>query len=150
MKRMITGIAGLTLVSLILFPVLAEEAEAQVRFDLSVKTPNISMRVGNGSYRHARIHTTRPRPVRIDRLVREDLQIAIRLAKYSGVRKNKLIRLRRSGYRWAEIARIYNIPARVVHAAMNPNGWNRFLEGEMRIGRRGHRDSRRVVLSRGR
>ena len=150
MKRLLKGFAGLALLALFVLPVLAEGAEAQVRFNVAVNTPNIRVRVGNDSFRHSRVHRTVPRPVRIDRYVREDRQIAIRLAVYAGVRQRKLIRLRRQGYRWFEIGRMYHIPARVVRAAMNPRGWDRFCKNEMRIGRKGQRHHSRVVFTNGR
>ena len=103
MKRLLKGFAGVALITFIIFPVLAERAEAEVRFDVSVNTPNIRVRVGNDAYRHPRVHRTGHRPVRRDHYFVEDREIAFRLARYAGVRQKRLIRLRRRGYRWFEI-----------------------------------------------
>ncbi len=150
MKRLLIGLAGFALSTFVLFPLFADGAEAGIKYDVSVNTPNISVRVGNYPYRHHRVHGVQPRPVRIDGYLRGDVKIAVRLSRYAGVRQKRLLGLRRRGYRWMEIGRMYNIPPRVVRAAMSHQTWNIFLKGNIGAGKRGRGNIRSVAHRHGR
>ncbi|MBN2070117.1 MAG: hypothetical protein JW814_01570 [Candidatus Krumholzibacteriota bacterium] len=153
MRRLLTGLAGMIVAFFIVIPLLAEDTAAQVRFNAVLKTPDIQIRAGNDSYRHrgnVRIYHGQIRPGRSAPAVYEDRKIAFRLAAWSGIRERKLIRMRRHGYRWAQIGRFYNIPPGVVRAAMDQRQWNRFLEKEMRITGNSHGRGRRVAVVKGR
>lgn len=146
MERMRISLLALAALALLVGPALVRDAEAEVRFNATLHTPNMSVRIGNvpsgryGSYRAGHL------PIRRDRhykILKRDKQIARRLARYTGAASAELIRLRAFGYNWLEIGRWLRLPDRVVRAAFNQRSWNRFVHEGRRLvghgaGRHGH------------
>ena len=125
-----TILAAMVLTAVIM---TATDVAAGVRVGAVVRTPNISLRIGNvPAGRRIAARRLRPMPVRrrIYRIVKHDIRIARRLAWYSGVHARELLRHRRQGYTWFEIGRWYYMPRRIVRAAMSPGRWNRLLHAE--------------------
>lgn len=136
---------------------MAADGAAQVLFDARVRTPVVSIRVGNALVGYRPAGPIRPLPYRgrMNRAIRHDVQVARRLAWYTGMPRGELLRYRRYGYTWYEIGQWLYVPGRVVRAAMSDRGWDRFLhaggyhamyDGGRGRGRRGddrHRDRHR-------
>ncbi len=118
----------LTLSVLALLLVGANEAAAKVRVKATVRTPYGSVRIDNS---HGPRIVTPRRQVEV-RITRQDKKIAKRLARYTGVSKREILRLKRQGYRWGEIARWLDVSRQVVHAAKHQQSWQRFLKAERR------------------
>ncbi|MDD3642708.1 MAG: hypothetical protein PHQ19_04500 [Candidatus Krumholzibacteria bacterium] len=121
---------------------IATDVAAEVRFDATVRTPVMSIRIGNAYVGYRPVGRIRPLPVRgpIRRAVRFDIQVAHRLAWYTGMPQGELLKYRRYGYSWHEIGQWLSVPGRVVRAAMSERGWNRFLhEGGYHAGYFGDR-----------
>jgi len=108
---------------------IATDVLAELRVSAVVRTPVASIRVGNGPVGYRAVRQVRPLPARgrIYRTVRLDIEIANRLAWYTGVPQGELLRYRRFGYDWYEIGQWLYVPGRVVRAAMSERHWNRFL-----------------------
>jgi len=151
MKRMRMNSAALAVMILLAVLILVQDAEAEVRINAVLHTPNMSVRIGNtptgyyGSYRVGYL------PIRSNqnyRIVKLDRQIARRLARYTGVPVRELARLRAYGYNWLEIGRWLRLPNRVVRAAFNQRSWNSFLhEGRRLAGHgAGRPEHRRVIV----
>jgi hypothetical protein len=121
---------------------IAMQAEAGIRVSASVNTPGARIHACNDPSCYHHIDLERRMPARrYDyyeyEVTRRDRKIARRLAWYTGVRKNRLLRMRRRGYHWFEIGRALRVPRPVVRAAFNQRSWNRFLHHEYRhAGRR--------------
>lgn len=118
----------LTLSVLTLLLLGAANASAQVRVRARINTPYGSVRVSNthtGRYQMPRRHLEY-------RVSRHDKKMAKRLARYSGVAKRQILRLRRQGYTWHEIGRWLDVSPRVVRAARHQGSWRRFLNHERR------------------
>jgi len=132
-KRQITNWNLLTLSMLALLLLGAGDASARVRVRATVHTPYGAVRIDNsqrGRYYAPRRH--------LDYTVtRYDRKIAKRLARYTGVSKGEILRLRRQGYRWSEIGRRLDVSRRVVRAAKHQGSWQRFLRDERRYARHG-------------
>ncbi|HUV36569.1 MAG TPA: hypothetical protein VMX58_06490 [Patescibacteria group bacterium] len=105
-------------------------AEAQVRVNASLHTPNVHIRVGNAPDDQYPGLTRGPLPVRKHqyyKITTRDRMIALRLAGYTGVPARRLITIRGYGYTWFEIGQWLHLPRPVVRAAMHPRSWDRFL-----------------------
>jgi hypothetical protein len=115
-----------------------QDAEAEVRVGAAVRTPNVSVRIGNTYCSHYGGYTRVRIPIRrypVYRIAERDRIIAHRLAWYTGVPARTLIRLRRYGYQWFEIGRWLRLPRPVVRAAMHHRSWNLFLrKGRLHAG----------------
>lgn len=150
MNRMRVSLIGLMVVILLIGSGIVQDAEAEVRFDVTMSTPNVRIRIGNTPPIHYRTVRVRRLPIngrRFYRISKRDRRIARRLAMYTGVPKRELLRLRRYGYQWFEIGRWLHLPRPVVRAAMHKGTWKRFLREERLLARRGYApyDGRDVV-----
>jgi len=151
MKRMRMSLLALAALALLAGPALVRDAEAEVRFNATLHTPNMSVRIGNMpsgryvSYRAGHLPIRRNRHYKI---IKRDRQIARRLARYTGVPSAELIRLRAYGYNWLEIGRWLRLPNRVVRAAFNQRSWNRFTHGGRWLAGHGNdrHEHRRVIV----
>jgi hypothetical protein len=151
MKRMQMNLAALAAMIPLAVLIIVQDAEAEVRFNAALHTPNMSVHIGNtpagyyGSYRVGHLPMRRNQNYRIVKL---DRQIARRLARYTGVPVRELTRLRAYGYNWLEIGCWLRLPNRVVRAAFNQQSWNRFLhEGRRLAGHgTGRHEHRRVIV----
>ena len=133
MNRMRVSLIGLMAIILLVGSGIVQDAEAGIRFDVTMRTPNVRVRVGNTHPIHYRTVRVRRLPVRGRRLFRiskQDRRVARRLARYTGVSERELLRLRRYGYRWFEIGRWLHLPRPVIRAAMHKGTWKRFLREE--------------------
>lgn len=127
-------LSALTLAAAVLAP---RDAAAEVRVGLTVRTPGLHLRVGDVAHPRVRVVARpAPRAVRVVRadVDRHDRRVARRLARYMGVRTNDLLRLRRHGLSWRQIAREYGLSARVARAAAHERSWNAFLNGRKPAG----------------
>jgi hypothetical protein len=136
------SLLALMILFLLMGPGIVRDAEAEIRVNATLHTPNISVRVGNmpaGHYRsYARGHLP-VRRVRMYMITMRDRKIARRLAWCAGVPVRELLRLRRRGYHWFEIGRWLRLPRRLVRAAMHQRSWRRYLREERWFARRGAR-----------
>ncbi len=133
MKRMLMTLTALTVTFLVAGADVAKADGSDVRFDASINTPQLSVRIGNtpAGYRdHYRIRELPARRVRQVRLVQADWRIAARLAWYTGTPESKIIRIRRMGYRWDEIGIWLGMPRPAIRAAMQMKTWKRYLRQE--------------------
>jgi hypothetical protein len=140
MKRMRMNLLSLVALALLVAPVIVQAAEAGIRFDATVNTTHVRVRLGSTPSIHYRIYRRGHLPIRRlrpYRIVMPDRRIAQRFARYTGVPARELIQLRRRGYTWFEIGRWLGLPRRVVVAAMHRRSWNRFLLEERRLARCG-------------
>ncbi len=145
MNSLIKKTSLITVVLLISF-MAVQTAEAKVRVRSSIRTPHIGIRVNTRPVvqRHLVVRRV-PLPVRRHahfEITKEDRKMAKRLARYTGVTKRELIRLRRQGYRWMEIGRWLELPRSTVRAARDAHSWKHFLRYEQRNAY-GHRDRNR-------
>jgi len=116
----------LSLLALLLFGTNA--ASAQIRVKATVHTSYGAVRIDSGHnerYRAPHHHLNYS-------VSRHDRQIARRLARYAGVSRREILRLRSQGYRWAEIGYWLDVPRQVVRAARHRGSWRRFLQAERR------------------
>ncbi|HSG28115.1 MAG TPA: hypothetical protein VLA34_06525 [Candidatus Krumholzibacterium sp.] len=155
MKRMLMTLTALTVTFLVAGAGGAKADGLDIRFDASINTPQLSVRIGNtpGGYRdHHRIRHLPARRVSQVRLVQADWRIAARLAWYTGTPEGRIIRLRRMGYRWDEIGMWLGMPRPAIRAAMQMKTWKRYLRRENAYAdsrgarhkgqRKGHHDGR--------
>lgn len=150
MKRMRVSFLSLLVVALVVGSGIVQDAEAEVRFDVTMRTPNVRVRVGNTHpvpYRTVRVRRLPIHGRRLFRISKQDQRIASRLAMYTGVPERELLRLRRYGYQWLEIGRWLHLPRPVIRAAMNKGTWKRFIREERLLAGRGYApyDGRVVV-----
>jgi hypothetical protein len=130
----------LSLCALVLLVGFVANADAVIRVEATVRTPNVRVRVGNMPVSHDGRQTKRHLPVREQRyykISQQDRMIASRLAYYTGVPTRELIQLKRQGYSWFEIGRWLYVPRPVVRAAMQQRSWKRFLDQERRFVKHG-------------
>ncbi len=149
MNRMRVSLLSLMVVIILVGSGIVQDAEAEVLFDVTMRTPNVRIRVGN-TPTYCRTVRIRRLPIhgrRLYRMTKNDRSIARRLAVYTGVPERELLRLRRHGYQWFEIGRWLHLPRQVVRAAMHKGTWKRFLREERLLARRGYApyDGRVVV-----
>lgn len=140
MKKMRMSVLSLIALALLVGPGIVQAAEAGIRFNATLHTPNVRVRVGNTPLGHYRVYKRGYLPIRRlqpYRIGKRDLKIAHRLARYTGVPARELIQLKRQGYSWIEIGRWLSLPRRVVRAAMHQRSWNLFLREEQRLVRCG-------------
>jgi hypothetical protein len=129
MKKMCVISAALAALALSAAPVLVQDALAEVAFSATVRTPNVSISIGNiptvygGSYRVGYLPA---RSYMRYRIAERDRLIAGRLSWYTGVPAGELIRLRAYGYNWFEIGTWLRLPKAVVKASFNERKWDRF------------------------
>lgn len=141
MRKMRVSLLSLIVVALILGSGIVQDAKAEVRFDVTMRTPNVRFRIGNtppGHHRNIRVRRLPIHGRRFYRVSKKDQRIAYRLARYTGVPRRELLRLRRYGYQWFEIGRWLHLPRPVVRAAMHKGTWKRFLREERMLARRGY------------
>ncbi|UCF04839.1 MAG: hypothetical protein JSV33_13075 [bacterium] len=147
MRRMRMSLLSLMALALLVGPGIVQGAEGGVRFNATIHTPNVRVRIGNtptGYY-----YRGRHLPIRRHhyyRIRQRDRAIAHRLAWYTGVPARELIRLRRSSYSWMEIGHWLYLPRRVVRAALNQRSWKRFLLEERLARCGGYRQGLRRVI----
>ena len=150
MKRMRVSFLSLMVVALIVGSGIVQDAEAEVRFNVTMRTPNVRVRIGNTPsvhYRTVRIGRLPIHGRRLYRISKQDPRIARRLAQYTGVPARELLQLRRYGYHWPEIGHWLRLPRPAIHAAMRRGTWKRFLREERLFARRGVTSYRsRVVV----
>ncbi len=150
MNRMRVSLVSLMILILLIGSGIVQNAEAGIRFDVTMRTPNVRVRIGNthpGRYRSVRVRRLPIHGRRYYRISKKDRSIAHRLAVYTGVPERELLRLRRYGYQWFEIGRWLHLPRPAVRAAMHKGTWKRFLREERLLARRGYApyDGRVVV-----
>lgn len=150
MNRMRVSLVSLMIVIFLIGSGIVQNAEAEVRFDVTMRIPNVRVRIGNthpGNHRTVRVRRLPIHGRRLYRMSKKDRSIARRLAIYTGVSERELLRLRRYGYQWFEIGRWLHLPRPVVRAAMHKGTWKRFLREERLLARRGYApyDGRVVV-----
>jgi hypothetical protein len=141
MKRMRVSFLSLLVVALIVGSGIVKDAEAEVRFDVTMRTPNVRVRIGNthpGYFRTVRVRRLPIHGRRFYRISKKDRRVAHRLAMYTGVSERELLRLRRYGYQWFEIGRWLHLSRPVVRAAMHRGTWKRFLREERMLARHGY------------
>ncbi len=132
-KRMMTiALAAMVLAACMM---TVTDAAAGVRLTAAVRTPYVSVRIGNAPAFRPVVGRIRPMPARrrIYRVLKNDVRIARRLAWYSGLPAGDLITYRRFGYSWFEIGRWFRMPGPVVRAAMSVRTWNRYLHAAGRF-----------------
>ena len=140
MRRMRKSLMAIAALALLATPVLVRDAAAELRITAALRTPNVSVRIGNipagryGGYRAGHLPVRSRRQYKI---LKRDRQIANRLARYTGVPVRELVRLRAYGYNWLEIGRWLRLPKQVVRAAFNKRSWKRFTHGGGRLAGRG-------------
>ena len=119
--------------------VVVTNANAELRVQATVHTPNVSVRVGNTTSSHHRSYKRRslPRRTQYVYITKRDRKIAKRLARFTGIPAREFIHMRRLGYRWVKIGRWLDVPRPVVRAAMHKRSWKRFLREEQRLARCG-------------
>ncbi|MBN1164497.1 MAG: hypothetical protein JXB45_07955 [Candidatus Krumholzibacteriota bacterium] len=139
MKRTLISLISFIILALLVVSGIAREAEAETRISATLRVPNLSVRIGNTSLERyqfrarAQLPARRYREVRI---IKQDRDIALRLARYAGVPYRTLIQIRRRGYSWFEIGSYLRLPRTVVSAAMHQQTWKHFLLEERRIAER--------------
>lgn len=129
-------------ISPVIFP--AESADAELRVNARIVTPNLRVEVGNDPVRHL------PRPVVVRehrewddgcdrscthshehwgfRLSRHDRQVARRLARMSGLSRRELLRARAQGCSWDRVGRDFRLPRPMIRAAMDPIAYARWCD----------------------
>jgi hypothetical protein len=127
----------LSLIALVLIvgPGRATDADAGIRVDATLRTPNTRVHISNTSSQHFQSYFAKNHRIRTYRHYRigeQDRKMARRLAWYTGVPARELIYLKRRGYRWFEIGRWLHVPRPVVRAAMSDRSWRRFVRAERR------------------
>jgi hypothetical protein len=140
MRKTRMSLLGLIVPTLLVGSGIAQDAKAEIRFDATLRTPNVRVRIGNLPPSHYRSYKGGYLPVRRQmhyRITKHDRAVARRLARYTGVPAGELIQLKRYGYSWLEIGRWLYLPRPVVRAAMNQRSWKRFLVMERRHARYG-------------
>lgn len=144
MKTTRTTLAAITALTIILGFGALDRAEAAIRVQATLRTPNVDIVIGNRPAVR-RVLPLRPLPVRAHlqaAVTRRDARIARRLARYTGVSRGEILRARRMGYTWREIGRWLDVPVRVLDAAMSSREWNRTQScgrhGTVAIRGRGH------------
>jgi len=138
MKKMRMTLMSLATLALLIGAVIAQDADAQIRVDATLHTPNVRVRISSTPSDHYRSSKKRQLPVRMHKHVKiskRDRKIARRLARYTGVPSRELIQLRRQGYGWFQIGRWVQLPRPMVRAAMHEQSWNRFLRQQRRLAR---------------
>ena len=129
MRTKRTDLLILAAMTIAVMTLAAADVAAAVRVSATVRTPVVTVHVGNVPVGHRVIRQVRPLPARgrFSRILTLDVQVAHRLAWYTGVQSGELLRYRRFGYSWYEIGRWLYVPGRVVRAAMTDRTWNLFL-----------------------
>jgi hypothetical protein len=143
MNRMRVSLLSLMVVIILVGSGIVQDAEAEVRFSVTMRTPNVRVRVGNTPPINCRAVRVRRLPIRgrhFYRLSKRDRRVATRLAHYTGVPKHEILRLRSYGYQWFEIGRWLHLPRRIVRAAMHKGTWKRFLREERLMAEGGYYD----------
>ena len=103
MKKSVMAVAALALLATL---AAVQDAEAEILISAAIRTPGLSVRIGNapaGPYGSIRVGHLPVRRNMHYRVLERDRLIAGRLAWYTGVSVRELIRLRAYGYNWFEI-----------------------------------------------
>jgi hypothetical protein len=111
MKTLRMTLLSLTALAFFLIPADSFAGPTKFRVRAKVRTPHVHV---DYSYRDH------------NQMTRQDRQIAKRLAKYTGVSKRHLLKLRARGFRWSEIGRLYEMPRGLVRAAQSTRSWREF------------------------
>jgi len=138
MKKMRMSMLSLATLALLIGSGIAQDADAEIRVEATVHTPNLRVRVSSTPFDYYRNDKKRQFPARMHRqfkISKRERMIARRLARYTGVPSRELIQLRRQGYRWFEIGRWLQLPRPMVRAALHRHSWNRFLREQRRLAR---------------
>ena len=137
MKRLKISLLSIAALAVLVGPGMIKNATAGVRVKATVRTPNVSVRIGNTPSRHYRSFVRKPLPVRHVRhhviITQQDRKIARRLARYTGVQARELIFLRARGFTWVTIGRWLELRPRAIRAAMRQDSWNRFLRHDCQM-----------------
>ena len=125
MKEMRMNLLGAAALTLLLITLVAHYAKAETPGDRIWRISGDTAYLAGTSDRgvRTRVHTVRA----VRRLTVQDHQVAARLATYTSVRERRLLRMRRLGHSWTEIARRLDLSPRVVNAAQDALSWHRFL-----------------------
>jgi hypothetical protein len=130
MKKRMT-LLSITALAVLVAPGLVRNASADVRVSATVRTPIVTVRVGNTPFSHHRSFARKPLPViyvqRHVIITRDDRRIAARLAQYTGVPAQDMLYLKSRGYTWYQIGRWIDVSDCALQAAMNNGTWNRFI-----------------------
>jgi len=143
-------IMGLITLAIILGSSFAPDAEAGIRVNAILRTPNVRVHYTNSTnYHHGHVRVIEPTcDVNPLRITQRDRKIARRLSNYTGVSARRMLQMRRDGYYWGEIGNWIGVRHFVVVAARNGQSWKRFLREEARLA--GCDDDRRPKRKRGR
>ena len=129
MKKSVMAVAALALLATL---AAVQDAEAEILISAAIRTPGLSVRIGNapaGPYGSIRVGHLPVRRNMHYRVLERDRLIAGRLAWYTGVSVRELIRLRAYGYNWFEIGAWLRLPKAVVQASFSQKRWGRFTRG---------------------
>lgn len=132
MKTMRTSIPILAAAALILMALAPRPAEAGIRVSATLSTPHVGIHLSTGHPDRCPGCVRAPLPVRryaALKLAKHDRQVAERLADFTGVRKQELLRLRRHGYSWLEIGLHLGLSRQAVNASFTARTWQRYLNG---------------------
>ena len=145
MKRIQKHLSILTVAALLVGAGINANAETKVRIAATVKTPNVTVRIGHTTsspYRSDKRVYTPVVKMRYYKVTQQDREIASRLSRYAGVPASAMLQFKQRGYTWMEIGRFFNLHQSVVRAAMTGKSWQRFLARNDRGRRGGHRSHR--------
>lgn len=137
MKRLRTSLLIITALAVLAGPSMVENATAGVRVKATLRTPNVSVRVGYGPSSHYRSFVRKPLPIRRVSyeviITAQDRKIARRLARYTGVPARELIFLKKRGFTWFSIGLWLELPRQTIRAAFSQRSWNQFLRHDRRM-----------------
>jgi hypothetical protein len=143
------AIMGLITLAIILGSSFVPDAEAGIRVNAIVRTPNVRVHYTNSTnYHRGHVRVIEPTCRVTLPITQRDRKIARRLSNYTGVSARRMLKMRRNGYYWGEIGNWIGVHRTVVVAAKNGQSWKRFLREEARLARRD--DDRRPKRKRGR
>lgn len=123
--------SGILSLALLIATFSADRADAGLRVRADVRVPGGVIRLQTTG-EPVRLIQRLPAPngrrvVMRAEASRHDRQVARRLARYTGVERGELLRLRRLGYDWIEIGLWLELPRRAVRAAQHDASWERYL-----------------------
>lgn len=130
MKTKSMKILSLSVLTLILFLGVTDQADARIRAKSSRRAPRVAVQIDAGALRiSGGFGQSRPGRYREQyRVTKRDRKIAHRLGRYMGVQKRELIQLKKQGYSWNEIGRWLGVSRKAVRAAKSSRSWERFLD----------------------
>ncbi len=132
------GFTGILALVLLLGTLAAERADAGLQVRARVRIPGGVIQVQTPGQPVRMIHrvtTPAPRHRHVHaQVTRHDRQVAGRLARFTGVEKSELLRLRRLGYGWTEIGLWLELPRRAMVAVQDADTWSRYQRSSRRLG----------------